>query len=93
MKEHGQGIVIVDERTVDTNLVFVKVLQNVITKEALIERLERKGKALDDQASVLVVEMGEDTVRISFHLDVTAAMTEAVCKKLRYVMREIRARQ
>lgn len=41
IKQHGQGIMTVDESSVDTNLVFAKLDTKILSAEDLVQRLEQ----------------------------------------------------
>jgi len=90
IKKHGGSVLMVDESTIDTNLLYATVDDQVITALKFVERLEKTTKNSADNVSLQILDVDPKTIRIAFHLNVTREMTEKICQKLIFVLQEIK---
>ena len=43
----------------------------------------------DDDICLKIIDVDDTTIRIAFHLNISNEMTEKICKKLAFVLKEI----
>ncbi|KAI4477008.1 hypothetical protein M0804_013188 [Polistes exclamans] len=77
----------VDEKTVQTNIVFVNIHSKYITSENFVERLVQvQDDAEDDQIIIKCLPLTSTTVRFVLYHEITETMLEAAIRKIRYVI-------
>ncbi|XP_015180088.1 PREDICTED: probable low-specificity L-threonine aldolase 2 isoform X2 [Polistes dominula] len=77
----------VDEKTVQTNIVFVNINSKYITSKIFVERLVQvQDDAEDDQIIIKCLPLTNTTVRFVLYHEITETMLKAAIRKIRYVI-------
>ncbi|XP_043685678.1 probable low-specificity L-threonine aldolase 2 isoform X1 [Vespula pensylvanica] len=80
----------VDEKTVQTNIVFVNIRSKFITSVNFAERLLQVQEDVeDDRIMIKCLPLTRTTVRFVLYHEITDTMLEAVIRKITYVIRSM----
>ncbi|XP_035717490.1 probable low-specificity L-threonine aldolase 2 isoform X2 [Vespa mandarinia] len=78
----------VDEKTVQTNIVFINIHSKFITSINFAERLQQvQEDEEDDKIIIKCLPVTSTTVRLVLYHEITDAMVEAVIRKITYIIK------